>query len=71
MSELTRRGFLRTGCRAAGLAGLNGKVELYNLNVDPGELNNVVSIMPEKAAELTGLIHQWRKKNRVPMPVPR
>jgi arylsulfatase A-like enzyme len=37
----------------------NGQDELYNIREDPGELNNLIEVEPEKAAELKALLKQW------------
>jgi arylsulfatase A-like enzyme len=46
----------------------NGAVELYNLRDDIGEKNDLAKKMPEKAAELRSMLHQWRKQTRAKMP---
>jgi len=40
----------------------SGSVELYNLKDDIGEHKDLAAKMPEKAAELRKMIHQWRKE---------
>jgi len=37
----------------------DGKDELYNIREDPGELNNLIQVEPEKAAELKALLKEW------------
>lgn len=37
--------------------------ELYNLKSDIGETKNLVSILPEKTAELKGMLNNWVAKN--------
>ena len=37
-----------------------GKVELYNLRDDLGETNDLAASMPELAAKLTKMLHDWR-----------
>jgi len=37
----------------------NGQDELYNIREDPGELNNLIEVEPEKAAELKALLKEW------------
>ncbi|MCK9594440.1 MAG: sulfatase [Candidatus Omnitrophica bacterium] len=39
--------------------------ELYDLNADPNELNNVRSAYPEKTKELTALLAEWSQACRV------
>jgi len=37
----------------------DGRDELYNIREDPGELNNLIQVEPEKAAELKALLKEW------------
>lgn len=46
------------------------RVELYNLEDDLGEQNDLASTMPDKAAELRERLHQWRKATNAAMPTP-
>ena len=45
-------------------------VELYNLRKDQGEQHDLAGAMPEKAAELRGLLAAWRTAAGVQMPRP-
>jgi hypothetical protein len=45
-----------------------GKLELYNLKNDQGELNNLVETNSGVTAELLQELVQWRKDNKVPLP---
>ncbi|MDW5288897.1 sulfatase [Formosa sp. PL04] len=46
----------------------DGKVELYNLNNDLKEANNLVDESPEIVSELLDELVTWRKNNKVPLP---
>ena len=39
----------------------NNTVQLFDLNKDIGELNDISKQQPEKVKELLGMLHQWRK----------
>jgi len=43
-------------------------IELYNLEEDPGEMNNLVDVFPEKAEVLRQVLHRWRDKVGAPIP---
>ncbi len=45
-------------------------VELYNLKDDPGEAVSLAEKMPDKAAELLGMLQAWRKSVGARMPTP-
>ena len=45
-------------------------LELYNLQNDIEEKDNLVEAEPEKVEELITLLHQWRKKIKAQMPYP-
>jgi len=45
-------------------------VELYNLKEDIGETTDLASKMPEKAAQLRQMLHQWRQSVDAQMPQP-
>ncbi len=40
----------------------NGTVQLFDLNKDIGEQNDLSLVMPEKAAQLRSMLHNWRKE---------
>ena len=44
----------------------DGRLELYNLDDDIGESNNLAKEMPEKAEELFGKLVAWRKTIKAP-----
>jgi arylsulfatase A-like enzyme len=44
------------------------RVELYNLKEDIGEKNNLADEMPQKAAQLRKMLHQWREEMDAKMP---
>jgi len=46
------------------------RVELYNLRDDLGEKKDLSGAMPEKAAELRRMLHEWRNKVGAAMPTP-
>lgn len=46
----------------------NMNTELYNLKKDPGEHHDLTATMPDKAAELRGLLHRWRSSTKAQMP---
>ncbi|MDZ8120037.1 sulfatase [Pontiella agarivorans] len=46
----------------------DGRIELYDLEADTGERQNVASQYPEKAAELRSLLSAWRKAMKAPVP---
>ena len=45
-----------------------GELELYNLELDPGESHNLVDKKPGKAKQLHRLLKQWREKTKSPVP---
>jgi arylsulfatase A-like enzyme len=47
-----------------------GRVELYNLKSDIGERNDLAKAEPQKTAELSRMLHDWRKSVDAAMPVP-
>jgi len=44
------------------------RVELYNLQEDPGELRDLAAAIPDKAAELRKSLHDWRESVAAQMP---
>ncbi len=46
------------------------RLELYNLRADPGEQHDLAAQMPEKAAELRKMLHEWRDEVGAVMPEP-
>ena len=46
----------------------DGRLELYNLNVDTGERKNVAESHPEKTKELYELLKKWREGINAPVP---
>jgi arylsulfatase A-like enzyme len=46
------------------------RVELYNLPADLGEQHDLSAEMPDKAAELRQMLHQWRQEVGAVMPEP-
>ncbi len=48
----------------------NNHVELYNLRADLGERHDLAAEMPDKAAELRLMLHDWRKEVGAVMPQP-
>ena len=45
-----------------------GRLELYDLEADPGERKNVASLYPEKTTELHQLMQAWRLELQAPIP---
>jgi arylsulfatase A-like enzyme len=48
----------------------DSRVELYNLRADIGEQHDLAAEMPDKAAELQQMLHQWRTEVGAAMPRP-
>jgi len=48
----------------------DNRVELYDLNKDIGETNDLADKMPDKAIFLTKKLHQWRKDVGARLPTP-
>ena len=48
-----------------------GEIELYNLEEDISEENNLITLMPEKAAEMQAELRHWRERTNAPMPTPK
>lgn len=46
----------------------NNDLELYNLNEDIGEKNNLSRVRPEKTMELLNILENWRKETNAPLP---
>jgi arylsulfatase A-like enzyme len=46
----------------------DNSVELYNLKSDIGEKHDLAKVMPNKAAELQGMLATWRKEMKAKMP---
>lgn len=46
----------------------DGTIELYDLEKDVGERNNIADSYPEKAAELHEMLKQWRADAKAPAP---
>jgi arylsulfatase A-like enzyme len=46
----------------------DGRLELYDLESDPGERNNLAAQNPEKTAELHRVMKQWREALKAPVP---
>ena len=46
----------------------DGKLELYDLENDLKESNNLAVARPELAAQLVAEMRAWRKDNQVPLP---
>jgi len=39
----------------------NGKMELYDLQTDLGESDNLIDKLPDKAAEMRRILRAWRR----------
>lgn len=48
----------------------DSRIELYNLETDPGEKINLAATMPDKAAELKQKLANWRTATKAQMPAP-
>jgi arylsulfatase A-like enzyme len=46
------------------------KLELYDIEADPGEMKDLSGEMPEKLAELKSLLDTWRNEMQAKMPDP-
>ncbi len=46
----------------------DGRLELYDLEADPGERSNLAASHPEQAAELHKLMRKWRAELNAPVP---
>jgi len=46
----------------------NSRVQLFNLDKDPGERNDLVKAQPQKASELLSALRAWRKEVSARMP---
>lgn len=46
----------------------DGRLELYDIDVDPGETKNLAAMQPEKAEELHARLAEWRQRTGAPMP---
>ena len=46
----------------------DGRIELYDLESDLGERNNLAATNPEKASELHRMLKEWRKSVKAPIP---
>jgi len=46
----------------------NNDIELYNLNDDISEKNNIAETNPEKVNELLCMLEEWRKETNAPVP---
>jgi len=46
----------------------DGRIELYNLEEDLGEKENLASSLPDKANELLGILRDWRESIGAPVP---
>jgi len=46
----------------------DGEFELYDLQNDVGERNNLAEAMPEKTMDLRKILYQWRKETAAPVP---
>ncbi len=47
----------------------DSRLELYNLDTDPGETQNLAATMPDKVADLYGRMKEWRLAVEADMPV--
>jgi arylsulfatase A-like enzyme len=43
-------------------------LELYNLEEDIGEMNNLATVNPDKLTELLGILESWREETNAPVP---
>lgn len=48
----------------------NNTVQLFNIKADPGEHHDLAASMPEKAAELKKMLHNWRVETNARMMKP-
>lgn len=48
----------------------NFKVQLFDIEKDPGEQHDLAASMPKKVKELTGMLHAWQKRVKANMPTP-
>jgi len=48
----------------------DNRVQLYNLRADLGEQHDLAAEMPQKAAELRRMLHEWRQEVGAVMPEP-
>jgi arylsulfatase A-like enzyme len=48
----------------------NGTAQLFNLNKDPSEQNDLAKAEPEKAQQLRTMLHAWRRGVNAEMPQP-
>ena len=48
----------------------DGRLELYDLNVDIGESTNLAATHPERAAKMAAELKQWRTEVGAKMPTP-
>ncbi len=48
-----------------------GELQLYNLEEDISEKNNLIKLMPEKAKEMQAELAHWRQRTNAPMPTPK
>ena len=46
-----------------------GETELYDLNADMGETNDLAAKFPQKTAELKAKLSAWQKRMKAKMPV--